>query len=104
LQFITDQGRSGVQGYARSGSDWCNNKFAGFGRRPTTDTPSPLVDAIVWVKPGAESDGTSDPTAARFDPACNSSTSLLPAPEAGDWFSAYFQQLLANANPPFPAL
>lgn len=27
--FIVDQGRSGVQNYTRTGSDWCNNKVSG---------------------------------------------------------------------------
>lgn len=99
--FIVDQGRSGVQNYTRTGSDWCNNKYAGFGTRPTTNTPDPLVDAIVWVKPGGvfrsllslnptqfpagEGDGTSNSTAARYDPSCSSDSSLIPAPEAGEY-------------------
>ncbi|PVF93598.1 putative cellulose 1,4-beta-cellobiosidase II precursor [Serendipita vermifera] len=101
--FIVDQGRSGNQNYTRTGGDWCNNKYAGFGPRPTTQTPDPLVDAIVWVKPGGEGDGTSDSTAARFDEACASESSLKPAPEAGTWFQEYFVQLLDNANPSIPA-
>lgn len=40
---------------------------AGLGIRPTTDTGNTLIDAIVWVKPPGESDGTSDSTAARYD-------------------------------------
>ncbi|KAG5651301.1 hypothetical protein H0H81_009126 [Sphagnurus paluster] len=70
VHFIVDQGRSGNQNYVREGGDWCNNKQAGFGKRPTTQTPDPLIDAIVWVKPGGEADGTSDTTAERFDVAC----------------------------------
>ncbi|KDQ30164.1 glycoside hydrolase family 6 protein [Pleurotus ostreatus PC15] len=99
--FIVDQGRSGQQDYPRSGGDWCNNKQAGFGPRPSSITPDPLIDAIVWVKPGGQGDGTSDETAERFDEACGSETSLKPAPEAGAWFQEYFEQLLENANPPF---
>ncbi|KAG8785721.1 hypothetical protein FRC15_000806 [Serendipita sp. 397] len=102
--FIVDQGRSGNQNSTRSGGDWCNNKYAGFGTLPTTNTPDALVDAIVWAKPGGEADGTSDPTAARFDEACGSETSLKPAPEAGTWFQAYFEQLLVNANPKIPKI
>ncbi|KAF5369175.1 hypothetical protein D9615_009976 [Tricholomella constricta] len=98
--FIIDQGRSGNQMAVRSGGDWCNNKFAGFGPRPTTNTPDPLVDAIVWAKPGGEADGTSDTSAERYDEACGSETSFIPAPEAGSWFQEYFEQLLRNANPP----
>ncbi|KAJ8521554.1 hypothetical protein ONZ45_g1754 [Pleurotus djamor] len=99
--FIVDQGRSGQQDYLRSGGDWCNNKQAGFGPRPTAATPDPLIDAIVWAKPGGEGDGTSDTTAVRFDEACGSPTSLIPAPEAGEWFQEYFEQLIELANPPF---
>ncbi|KIM28657.1 glycoside hydrolase family 6 protein [Serendipita vermifera MAFF 305830] len=102
--FIVDQGRSGTQNYTREGTDWCNNKFAGFGPRPTTNTPDPLIDAVVWAKPGGECDGTSDTTAARFDEGCVSPNSLIPAPESGTWFQAYFVQLLTKANPPIPAL
>ncbi|KAG6852356.1 hypothetical protein C0991_000416 [Blastosporella zonata] len=98
--FIVDQSRSGNQAYTRVGTDWCNNKYAGFGTRPTTATPDPLIDSIVWVKPGGESDGTSDSSAARYDPSCSSAASVIPAPEAGTWFEAYFEQLLQNANPP----
>jgi len=102
--FIVDQGRSGNQNYTRVGSDWCNNKYAGFGSLPSTSTPDPLVDAIVWVKPGGEGDGTSNSTATRYDASCSSNSSLVPAPEAGTWFQAYFEQLLVNANPPIASL
>ena len=30
-----------------------------------------------------------------------SATSLIPAPEAGTWFQAYFEQLIVKANPAF---
>jgi cellulose 1,4-beta-cellobiosidase len=80
---------------------WCNAKGTGFGVRPTSQTGHELLDAFVWVKPGGESDGTSDTSAARYDYHCGLSDSLQPAPEAGTWFQAYFEQLLTNANPPF---
>jgi len=32
-----------------------------------SDTGDDLEDVFVWVKPGGESDGTSGPTAARYD-------------------------------------
>ncbi|PVF92826.1 putative cellulose 1,4-beta-cellobiosidase II precursor [Serendipita vermifera] len=103
VHFIVDQGRSGNQNYPRIGLDWCNNKNAAIGPRPTTQTPDPLIDAIVWVKEPGQSDGTSDPNAARYDPVCGSDdTAFKPAPEAGSWFQAYFVHLLANANPPVP--
>ena len=58
--FIVDQGRSGQQNLRQQWGDWCNIKGAGFGMRPTTDTGSPYIDAVVWAKPGGECDGTSN--------------------------------------------
>lgn len=37
----------------------------------------------------------------RYDHNCGAAASLKPAPEAGQWFQAYFEMLLTNANPPF---
>ena len=71
--------------------------FEGFGPRPSTRTPDRLVDAIVWVKPGGQADGTSDETAERYDEACGSETSLIPAPEAGSWFPVCTVQFHKNA-------
>ena len=68
--FIVDQGRSGVQNIRSQWGDWCNVKGAGFGTRPTTNTGSSLIDAIVWVKPGGECDGTSNTSAVRYDAHC----------------------------------
>ncbi|EEB96983.1 hypothetical protein MPER_03789, partial [Moniliophthora perniciosa FA553] len=51
----------------------CNVKGAGFGTRPTLNTGSSLIDAIVWAKPGGESDGTSDSSSVRFDAHCGQS-------------------------------
>lgn len=114
-------GRNGVQPTQQNAwGDWCNVKGTGFGVRPTTDTGDALEDAFVWVKPGGESDGTSDSSSARYDAHCGYSDALQPAPEAGTWFQvsqvliwsiictpadssaqAYFAQLIANANPSF---
>jgi hypothetical protein len=58
----------------------------GFGVRYTTDTGDPLEDAFIWVKPGGESDGTSDSSAPRYDHHCGNEDALQPAPEAGHWF------------------
>ncbi|KAF3923643.1 Exoglucanase-6A [Orbilia brochopaga] len=101
--FIVDQSRSGKQptGQAAWG-DWCNQKGTGFGTRPDTPSTDPLLDAFVWVKPGGECDGTSDTSAVRYDGFCGKDDALKPAPEAGTWFQAYFEQLLVNANPAFP--
>jgi len=97
--FIVDQGRSGVQNIRSQWGDWCNIKGAGFGMHPTTNTGSSYIDAIVWVKPGGECDGTSNQSAARFDSTCALSDAKQPAPEAGTWFQAYFVDLVNNANP-----
>ncbi|CAI7572560.1 unnamed protein product [Penicillium pancosmium] len=100
--FITDTGRNGVQPTQQNAwGDWCNVKGTGFGVRPTTNTGDALADAFVWVKPGGESDGTSDSSSARYDAHCGYNDALQPAPEAGTWFQAYFAQLVANANPSF---
>ncbi|KAM5347250.1 hypothetical protein ACJ41O_010255 [Fusarium nematophilum] len=102
VHFITDQGRSGKQPTGQiEWGDWCNSKGTGFGIRPSANTGDSLLDAFVWVKPGGESDGTSDTSAARYDYHCGASAALQPAPEAGTWFQAYFEQLLKNANPSF---
>jgi cellulose 1,4-beta-cellobiosidase len=100
-QFIVDQGRSGKQNIRQAWGNWCNVKGAGFGTRPTTSTGSSLIDAIVWVKPGGESDGTSDSSATRYDSMCGQSDAAKPAPEAGNWFQTYFNDLVVNASPEF---
>ncbi|KAI0470804.1 carbohydrate-binding module family 1 [Xylariaceae sp. FL0804] len=100
--FITDTGRNGVQPTAQQAwGDWCNVKGTGFGVRPSADTGNDLLDAFVWVKPGGECDGTSNTSATRYDYHCGLSDALQPAPEAGSWFEAYFEQLYTNANPAF---
>ncbi|KAG6872593.1 Beta-glucosidase cel3A [Termitomyces sp. T32_za158] len=68
--FIVDQGRSGVQDIRDQWGDWCNVVGAGFGTRPTVNTGSSLIDSIVWIKPGGESDGTSDTSSPRYDAHC----------------------------------
>jgi cellulose 1,4-beta-cellobiosidase len=100
--FITDTSRNGVQPTSQlAWGDWCNVINTGFGVRPTTNTGNVLEDAFVWIKPGGECDGTSNSSASNFDFHCALADALQPSPEAGDWFQAYFQQLLANANPSF---
>ncbi|KAJ3042363.1 hypothetical protein HDV00_007497 [Rhizophlyctis rosea] len=105
--FIVDQGRSGVSPIPgrQALGDWCNVANAGFGTRPSSATSATLgisrLDAVVWVKPGGECDGTSDTSSARYDSHCGMSDALQPAPEAGTWFEAYFEMLVKNANPAF---
>jgi cellulose 1,4-beta-cellobiosidase len=98
---IVDTGRNAVQGLREEWGDWCNVDGAGFGVRPTGDTGLELADAFVWVKPGGESDGTSDSGATRYDSYCGKPDAFKPAPEAGTWNQAYFEMLLKNASPAF---
>ncbi|CAE6402966.1 unnamed protein product [Rhizoctonia solani] len=98
--FIVDQGRSGNQNASRGDDGWCNFKYAGFGLRPAVTT-HPFIDSVVWVKPGGESDGTTDTSSSRYDTSCVSPTSFIPSPEAGDWSSAIFRLLIEQANPAF---
>ncbi|NYI03675.1 glycoside hydrolase family 6 protein [Allostreptomyces psammosilenae] len=95
--------------------NWCNQAGAGLGERPTV-APAAGVDAYVWAKPPGESDGASEEIpndeGKRFDRMCdptytgnarnnfNMSGALGGAPLSGQWFSAQFRELLANAYPP----
>jgi len=101
--YIIDTSRNGVINERSNCSDWCNIKGAGFGIRPIA-IPSGLgigiVDALHWLKTPGESDGTSDKSSPRYDYHCGSSDSVIPAPEAGDWFPQFFIMLAQNANPP----
>jgi cellulose 1,4-beta-cellobiosidase len=97
--FIIDSARNGKHGVRSRWGSWCNIRGAGLGERPRA-APTPLVHAYYWVKPPGESDGTADPTRARFDENCASADASPGAPEAGQWFEPYFIELAKNANPP----
>ncbi|KAF3940865.1 Exoglucanase-6A [Dactylella cylindrospora] len=84
-KFLVDQSRSGQMNIRKSANSWCNIDGAGIGTRPTTVTGDCNVDAIVWVKPPGESDGTSDPNAPRYDATCGNQDAFQPAPQAGEW-------------------
>jgi cellulose 1,4-beta-cellobiosidase len=56
--------------------------LAGFGTPPTTKTNNTVVDSLVWVKPGGESDG-----------ACGITIDGETAPNAGVSSSPYFNNL-----------
>jgi hypothetical protein len=99
-QFIVDQGRSGQADLRPEGKYWCNVKGAGYGIPPTANTGVCGVDALVWVKPGGDSDGTSDKSSERYNESCASKYSKVPSPEAGVWFNDYAEMLVINANPP----
>lgn len=98
-KFVIDTSRNGKGGLRRKWGSWCNIKGAGLGERPgLTDESS--VDAYFWVKPPGESDGVSDSSQPRFDANCESGDSAKGAPQAGEWFGAYFFDLVKNAQPP----
>jgi cellulose 1,4-beta-cellobiosidase len=97
--FVIDTGRNG-RGYIRSiPSSWCNVKGAGLGERPRA-APAPLIDAYLYIKTPGESDGTSDPSAPRFDQTCGGDDAAPGAPQAGKMFDSYLIDLLRNATPP----
>jgi cellulose 1,4-beta-cellobiosidase len=97
--FVIDTGRDG-RAYIRSDAgSWCNIKGAGLGERPRA-APAPLIDAYLYVKVPGESDGTSDPSAPRFDQTCASEDATPGAPQAGKMFDSYLIDLLKNATPP----
>jgi len=98
--YIVDTSRNGVQESRKIWGSWCNVAAAGLGPRPQI-APRPPVDAYFWVKPPGDSDGISDPSAARFDENCKSVDAAPNAPEAGQWFPEQFLKMLERANPPF---
>jgi cellulose 1,4-beta-cellobiosidase len=97
--FVVDTGRNGRSGIRTKWGHWCNVTGAGLGERPRA-APMPGVDAYFWVKPPGDSDGASDPNDPNFDPECGSRDAANGAPVAGQWFPAYFAELVRNATPP----
>jgi cellulose 1,4-beta-cellobiosidase len=96
---LIDTARNGRGMIRTKWGNWCNIRGAGLGERPRA-SPSAGIDAYYWIKPPGESDGVSDPAAPRYDAMCSSSDSVAGAPQAGQWFSSYFADLVKNANPP----
>ena len=82
--FIIDQGRVHLPGARKEWGEWCNVAPAGFGHAPTAYTNNTVVDSLVWIKPGGESDGE-----------CGFSGT----PRAGQWHDEYVQMLVKNADP-----
>jgi len=102
MHYIIDTGRNGVPNSRTDCSNWCNIKNSGLGVPPTSNTSSSGVsniDGYFWVKPPGESDGTSNSSSPRFDFHCASVDSMVPAPEAGEWFSALLVSEAGKANP-----
>jgi cellulose 1,4-beta-cellobiosidase len=96
--IVIDTSRNGKGGIRAKWGDWCNVKGAGLGERPRAN-PEPGIDAYFWVKTPGESDGSSDPKGPRFDEMCGRPGAAKNAPQAGEWFEAYFVDLVRNASP-----
>jgi cellulose 1,4-beta-cellobiosidase len=80
--------------------NWCNQSGAGLGERPKA-APAAGIDAYVWAKPPGESDGSSSLIPNNEGKGFDHMSGAPPnAPISGAWFSAQFQQLMANAYPP----
>lgn len=106
--YITDTARNGVPDCRKAESEscgdpcceWCNIANSGFGNFPSTNTQSTglsIIDAFVWAKVPGESDGTSNKSASNYDFHCGSDESVPGAPQAGQWFDAFFVMLAQNA-------
>jgi endoglucanase len=54
VKTVIDVGRNGNG----PGADPCNPPGRALGQPPTTTTGDPLVDALLWIKPPGQSDGT----------------------------------------------
>jgi endoglucanase len=101
--FVIDTSRNGQgpwvppAGKYPDAQDWCNPPGRGLGVRATTNTGSPLGDALLWVKVPGESDGTCTrgAPAGSVDPEWG-----LVDPAAGQWFPQQALQLAQLANPP----
>jgi cellulose 1,4-beta-cellobiosidase len=102
VYFVSDTSRNGHKTDRKHPGEWCNQTGVGVGARPQASPVSGMdyLDAFYWIKPLGESDGTSDESAVRFDGYCGHDTAMKPAPEAGQWFQAHFEQGVENANPP----
>ena len=78
---------------------WCNPPGRGVGLRPTADTGSALIDALLWIKIPGESDGECTrglgPAGTTVDPEWG-----VIDPPAGMWFRQMALELARNANPP----
>ncbi len=104
--FVIDTSRNGVGPWQATPEqlalgdvqDWCNPPGRGLGKRPTTNTGNPLIDAYLWIKLPGESDGQCN----RWDPVGSPDpVRNTMDPAAGAWFPQMALELTANANPPF---
>ena len=72
--FVIDTSRNG-NGW---NGEWCNPVGRKIGAAPLSDPGSPLVDALLWIKPPGESDGQ-----------CHD------GPPAGSWWLDYAMGLVS---------
>jgi endoglucanase len=77
--FVIDTSRNGRGPYR---AEWCNPPGRALGRRPTTHTGNPLIDAYLWIKVPGESDGH-----------------CRDGPPAGRWWPKYALGLAQRAVP-----
>jgi endoglucanase len=80
--YVIDTSRNGL-GPAED-NEWCNPAGRANGRRPTLQVGNTALDALLWIKPPGESDGT-----------CNG------GPEAGHWWPEYALELAVLADEVF---
>jgi endoglucanase len=103
--FIIDTSRNG-QGRWQPPADapsgdpqvWCNPPGRGAGERPTHQTGSELIDALLWIKVPGESDGQCNRWASPGSP---DPARGYADPAAGAWFPQVALELAQLANPPF---
>jgi len=98
---ITDSSRSAVQGLRYDWLNWCNVNGAGFGIRQSTNTKEERADALLWVKQGGVSDGTSEVSSTEYETVCGMKEAVKPMPQRGEWSDKYFEMLVRNAKPSF---
>jgi endoglucanase len=55
--FVVDTSRNG-RGALSGTLAWCNPPGRALGQPPTTRTGDSLIDALLWIKPPGQSDGT----------------------------------------------
>ncbi|WP_231626871.1 glycoside hydrolase family 6 protein [Streptomyces apocyni] len=82
MPFVVDSSRNGNGPLPGARTDaWCNPPGRALGKRPTTDTGDPLIDAYLWIKRPGESDGE-----------CRG------GPKAGKWWPDYALGLARNSK------
>jgi endoglucanase len=80
--FVVDTSRNGAGPPETAAGDegrWCNPPGRALGEAPTTDTDTPRLDALLWIKQPGDSDGT-----------CGG------GPPAGQWWPQSAAELVAG--------